>query len=109
MVTSQCVDLVAQLESAREVRRQVCGGFGAESRADQGRDAVAINEREKSVPLDGFAAISPIAALPVPDAAQRRISNSLSRSGKFISIVRSAAPSFKSRLSKRLCWVKHFF
>ena len=52
VVTSQRVDLVAQLERAREARRQICGGFGAESRTDQRRDAVAIGEREKSVPVD---------------------------------------------------------
>jgi len=44
------------------------------------RDAVAIDQREKSVPLDGSRANSPIAALLAADAAQQRISNSTSRS-----------------------------
>ena len=52
MITSQRVYLVAQPERAGDVARQIGSAFGAETRSDHRRHAVAIGEREKSIPID---------------------------------------------------------
>ena len=52
MITSQRVDLVAQPKRAGDAGRQIGSAFGAETRSDHRRHAVAIGEREKSIPID---------------------------------------------------------
>ena len=87
MGASQRVDLVAQAERAGDVRRQIDDAFGAEARTDHGSHAVAIGEREKSIPIDAAiaqrgerrrrarlrAASQQQAALGVGDAGSRSI------------------------------------